>query len=144
MIMRRENTGQLPIDQRFQPIANPSNHLVNGMQEGDAYATHTMQIEGLSHGWQMQDGTIERLSNDLHSSDCLGDDLTVPYLVSLEQVAFLPTGLQSWVILMPRLQGPAFMMTPNGFMLKGHTQQHILKLIYDLYGAKDVGQIYFW
>ena len=35
------------------------------------------------------------------------------------------------------------MKLPRGFAFKGHTKRHVLELIYNLYGAKDAGRIYF-
>ena len=42
-----------------------------------------------------------------------------------------------------KIMMPTFMVIPNGFRFKGHTQQHVLELIYNLYGTKDASYIYF-
>ena len=38
---------------------------------------------------------------------------------------------------------PTFMHIPRGFYFPGTTQRHVLQIIYNLYGGKDAGRIYF-
>lgn len=42
-----------------------------------------------------------------------------------------------------KVKRPTFMSIPRGFRFKGSTQKHVLRLIYNLYGAKDAGRTYY-
>ena len=42
-----------------------------------------------------------------------------------------------------KITRPTFMKIPKGFRFRGATQHHVLQILYNLYGGKDSGRIYF-